>query len=357
MSFTVMSEPSHGNEAMEKLNAVDGVVLYGRRQTSFMTGFLLYSIATGVVMFGPLVDAVRGQSAPEPLLYQTGFEFTEGFDPGFTLINQGGWVGTDDGGNGLVSGFFEGTGQHAFIGFAPPDDRTAEFVSFWRPLNFTPTGLSGSIVQFSTRMQIVASTNGHADDFRWSVYNSAGSRFFSVDFDTSNLQVSYSLDKPTDFIPTQIGFDTFGSYDLQVWMDFGRNQWSAWLNDSVIINSQPVSAAGAALDLGDFDAVWALRQAGMPGDNFMVFDDYRVAVEPIAAIPVRLESLGFAINGVFLLRVYAQAGLNYTLEATEDWLHWRTLKSFTAPADGVFDFEDAEALSISNRFFRVLQQR
>jgi hypothetical protein len=251
----------------------------------------------------------------------------------------------------LVSGFFEGVGQHAFIGFTLPQEKDSAFVNIWRSINFTPSA-SQSIVQFSVRMQIVPSTDGHTDDFRWSVYNAAAERLFTIDFDTSALQISYSLDNPTDFTATGLGFDTSGFYDLEVWMDFTRNLWTATVNDVVIANSKPITATGAALTLGDINAVWALRQPDTPGDNYMVFDDYSVAVANTSSIPPRIEQLGIGKNGAFILRVFGEEGLNYAIESTRNGREWETQRTFQAPAGGIFDFEDADVVGTPIRFFR-----
>ena len=307
----------------------------------------LVAIAAGLVQ----TDAQTGTAS---ILYETNFEFTGGFDPAFSLVGQGGWVGSDNGGNGLVSGFFDGSGQHAFIGFTPPVEKNSAFVNLWQPLNFAPSAAQ-SIVQFSVRLQIAPSTNGHSDDFRWSAYNNAGARLFTIDFDTTALLISYSLDKPTDFTSTGLGFDTLGSYDLEVWLDFGRNLWSAVLNDVVIVNSKQITATGAALNLADIDAVWALRQPSNPGNNYMVFDDYRVTAENVPSIPPRLDQLGIGKNGAFILRVFGEEGLTYAVEVTANSLQWETVRTFKAPAGGMFDFEDADALHTGNRFFRVRQ--
>jgi hypothetical protein len=313
----------------------------------------MYSVALAVLGSGWPTRSTA-QTTPFTALYQTSFEFTEGFDPAFSLVGQGEWVGSDPGGNGLVSGFFEDGGQHAFVGFTPPAQSSIEFVNLWKPIGFTPSP-GQSIVQFSVRMQLVPSTDGHPDDFRWSVYNTAAQRLFTLDFDTSALQISYSLDNPPDFVATGSGFDTLGFYDLEVWMDFTRNQWTAALNDVVIVNSKPITSAGAALTLGDINAVWAIRQPSTPGNNYMVFDDYGVFVSAVSSIPPRVEQLGISQNGAFILRVFGQEGLNYAVEASTDALKWETVQVFKAPAGGMFDFEDAEALRTPVRLFRVRQ--
>ena len=309
-----------------------------------------------VVLLGSMATVslyAQSVAGASTVLYQTGFEFIEGFSG--AVVERGGWTGTDAGGNGLISGIFPGDGQHAYIGLVAPQDPEAAFVNIWKPINFLPPSASESLVQFSVLMQIIASSNEHPDDFRWSVYNTAGTRLFTLDFDTSALEISYSLDQPTDFVSTGFGFDTQGSYDLTVWMDFGRNFWSASLNGVIIANSKTITAAGAPLNLGDIDAVWAIRQPGSPGNNSMVFDDYEITVANVLSIPPTVEPLGIGANHAFIVRIFGEENLNYNVEATTDWLHWESVGIFKAPSGGFFDYEDSAALQTSSRFFRARQ--
>jgi hypothetical protein len=328
-------------------------VIHGAvRRSDLIQSLMLVGAAVLILIATPDAGAQSAETAT--VLYETGFEPTEGFQPGVTLMGQGGWLGTDAGGNGLLTGYFDGLGQHAFVGYSAPEAKAAEFVNVWKPLPSTPPP-DRTIVRFSVRMQIVESANGHKDDFRWSLYNTNGARLFTLDFDTSTLGVSYALDKPTDFTSTGFTFDMLGTYDLAIWMDFGRNLWSARLNDMAVVNSRPITASGAPLNLGDIDAVWAIRQPGAPGDNFMVMDDYRIASENTASIPPHLDPLGIGKNGAFIIRVAGEEGLNYSVDASDDATTWHAVVTIKAPAGGMFDYEDPAALQTPHRLFRVRQ--
>ena len=63
--------------------------------------------------------------------------------------------------------------------------------SFYHPLNFTPNAAQ-SVVSFSTTMQIVDSDNGFADQFGYTVYNTAGQQLFALIFDNSTGPCSTS---------------------------------------------------------------------------------------------------------------------------------------------------------------------
>ena len=99
---------------------------------------------------------IRGQT----VLYETGFEVDEGYSSDFDLTGQEGWVG--HGADGILTNFFEGLGQQAYIGFSVPAGDTNDAFSVYQPINFAPLSANLPLVKFSVRMQIVdtTSTNG-----------------------------------------------------------------------------------------------------------------------------------------------------------------------------------------------------
>lgn len=299
--------------------------------------------------------AVHGQTT-EPtytVIFSTGFEQEEGYEAGFQLSGQNGWVSFGSGGNGVVTNFFEGYGQQGFIGFNSPAPKDA-FLNVWNPIHRLPAGSNEPIVRFYVLMQIVDSTNGEYDDFRWSVYNAGAHRLFSIDFDNSSLEISYLLDDGVEFIPTGLAYDNDGFYDLLVTMDFARNRWSALINDIPLVRSEPITTTGAALNLGDINAVWAIRKLGSPGDNFILFDNFEIVASSRGALRARLEPLGF-FEGVSQLRLFGEEGINYLVEWSANLNDWTPLTKVLAPIGGVVEFGDAEANPLSQRFYRVRQ--
>lgn len=293
---------------------------------------------------------VLGAAQPT-VLYSTGFEPTEGFVLNQVLIGQRGWLGTDVKGNGITTNYFEGEGQHAYVGvFALTT--TNDSLSVWHPINYAPTP-TRPIVRFTTTMAVYDSTTGGRDCFRWSVYNtnSGGTRLFTIDFDNSTEEISYVLDD-AQFVSTGFSFARDGIYDLGITMNFLENRWSATLNGTVFVSGRPITTAGSALNLGDIDAVWLHRVPGQAGDNFMVFDNYRVEADAAAPLPFRLESLGYLQSGVFLLRLTGDPGRRYVIEASETLAGWTAIRTNIAE-DGGFDFADTNAALSAHRFYRA----
>lgn len=313
----------------------------------------------GLLALFALGADVHSQSQPSlsygSTVYSTGFEVAEGYDAEFQLVGQNSWIGFGSGGNGIITNFFEGYGQQAYIGFAPPAPKDEVF-NVWRPIGLAPIHPSQPIVKFKVLMQIMDSTNGQYDDFRWSVYNTNGARLFTLDFDNSSLLISYGLDDDTGFVPTGVAFDNEGYYDLELTMNFARNLWSASLNDTIVVNSKPLTTTNAVLNFGDVDAVWSIRKAAAPGNNFMIFDNFTITTEGAPSIAPKLVPLGIAANGQFQFRVFGEQGLNYVIEASPNLAQWDAIKVINAPTGGVFDFQDPDSARLGYRFYRAWQR-
>lgn len=229
-----------------------------------------YGGASGSVVLN-LVQSASGD------LYATDFEdFLSGANQ---LGGTDGWISLPA--TGGSTGIFEGFpgSQTAWIGFNPPVEETIVFA--WRPLNFDPVAAGTPIMRFTVDLKVEDSTNGRYDDFYFAVYNRAGQLLGSINFDNNNLLV-YRHDG-TAFYATTAEFDNGVRYALSVTMNFAANTWTVSLTDEagvtqVAFTDAPFTATTSALDLGDISARWDVRTVGEPGDNFMVFDNYRVAV-------------------------------------------------------------------------------
>ncbi len=304
------------------------------------------------------------------ILYETGFEPFEGFNATNDLAGQGSWIGyatdlagksVDFGGNGLLPGPTDGFfGQTAYIGFNAPNV-TADF-NVWRPINFAPASGVLPVVQFTVSIQVEASSDGKVPDaFRWSFYNAAEQRLFSLDFDNATREIGAILDDGTatqapPVRPSGFLFRNGEPYDLEVLLNFQRNLWTAKINGVVAVNALPITTKNAARTLGDVDAVWLIREPGKPGDNFMIFDDYRVVATPLTEIPSTLEVIGLIQpSGAFVVRVLGEPGVKYQLEASTDGASWFPVGNGTAQSpDGYVDIRDASAKDSASRLYRAV---
>lgn len=276
------------------------------------------------------------------------FEAVEGYSTDFDLVGQGPWTGFGSGGNGIVSDFFPGQGQQAYVGFSPPDPADDQLV-VWPTNQFNPVAAGLPIVTFSVQMQIVNSANGEYDYFQWRVYNPQGHRLFILDFDNYYTNISYRLDGNSDYTNTGFYFTRGVTYPLLITMNFAANRWSASLGSTLIIPSLPITTTNAPLGYGDADAVWYLYDINAPGDNYMLFDNYRVTAEAISARVELLERTG---QGSSLLRVYGPDRTRWSVDATTNFVNWTALKTNTI--DGAyFELVDTTAAGLLRRFYRA----
>lgn len=300
----------------------------------------------------------------DPLvLFETGFEKFEGYQPGADLIGQNNWIGFGEGGNGILSEPLAGfQGQYAYIGFIAPPAQQKDPFNLWRPVNLKPVGSALPVVQFTVSFQIEDSTTAapYFDDFRWSAYSVDSHRFFTLDFDNDTQTINFILDDATanqapPIRATGFAFHSDEPYDLVMTMDFARNLWSAKINGVVVVNAQPITTTGAKLTFGDMDAVWAIRTPGRPGDNYMIFDDYRIVATDLADIPPEVEISGPPDpNGNIVVRVLGEPGVTYALEATGNFGDWEQVATakVTSP-DGVVDFVEHVEAGRPARFYRA----
>lgn len=317
-----------------------------RRTQSVMLKRVVFAVSI-LWCFLPALGAGR-------VIYQTGFEASEGFSGKFTLAGQGLWTRFGSGGNGIVTNYFEGLGQQAYIGaVAPtsPDDSLSVYV----PIHFKPDPRRKEVVTFSVLMAVMDSSTTNRDDFRWSAYNSKGQRLFSLDFDNHQLLVSYGLDDGKGFISTGTQFTNDSLYEITIQMNFDRNLWSASANGLSLVNALPMTTKfDTVLDLADIDAVWLPRDPQKPGDNYLLFDNYRIAVENLDVVPPLLEAVSRLPDGKFLLRLVGEPGIQYQIQGSTDFKVWDTLQTAVAPNNGILDFLDVEAARSSQRFYRAI---
>jgi hypothetical protein len=295
-------------------------------------------------------------AAPTNIFF-TQFETTEGYNTTNDLVGQNSWVGDGSGGNGILTNFFTGEKQQAYVGFDPPGPGD-DALYVWRPINFNPVGAGLPLVKFSVMMSIRDSSqnNTNYDRFRWSTYNQQGDRLFSVEFDNKYLDVVYQLDGTNDLFFTEIPFRNWTNYyTLAITMDFAFNRWSATLDQVSIATNQPITSVNAPLNLGDVDAVWLIGGTNGPGDNYMLFDNYRITAEALPAPPTptaQMQFLGRTAQGWALLRTSGSDSTRWSVDATTNFLNWTPLITNTITS-GYFDHVDMTAVPFSHRFYRA----
>jgi len=285
-------------------------------------------------------------------VYYSGFEPGQDYDAKHPIIDQDDWQGEGTGGNGLVEDNFEGLGQQGYIGYWPPLEDSEEYTSLWRSVE--GIGQEETKVTFTVLMMIVDSTNDQSDDFRWTVYNSEVQRLVTLDFDNETRNINYALDDNI-FLPTGYSFEHEALYELKFVMDFAANMWTVFVGDQAIVNDKKLTTTGASLTFGDLGPIWVYRKPETPGNNYMVFDEYKITVEtsdePLKTPPT-LAWTGWMDDGRAMLQMGGDDATDYTVEVSDDLKTWTPLET-AKPGDTGKEITDADALDYEQRFYRA----
>jgi hypothetical protein len=310
-------------------------------------------VFTVAVAFLALQSGERVSAASTNVFF-TRFETNEGYNITNDLAGQGPWTRFGSGGNGLVADFFPGEGLQAYVGFAPPEGADDQLV-VWPTNQINPVALGLPVVKFTALMQIADSENGNYDFFQWRVYNRLGQRLFILDFDNYFTNINYRLDGNANYTNTGVSYSPNTTYAISITMNFASNRWSAMLDNTVLVTNLPITTTNAQRSFGDVDAVWSIYDTNAPGDNFMLFDNYRVTAESLTNPPApasHVEFLGRTSQGWALLRVLGENGSRWSLDATTNFLHWTALRTNTI-SGGSYDHVDMTAPPFTRRFYRA----
>ncbi len=269
--------------------------------------------ATAGTTFSIAVDGYQGASGNIALrfvstqsadLYSTNFDsFTVGGD---TIIGTDGWSSTNfgSGASGIIQSEAFGS-RAAYVGF---NSTTDALVSVWRPIGAVPEAGLIPNVQFSVDLAVMDSTvaNGKRDAFFLILSNASGQLLAAINFDNASQRI-YRFDGTTY---RDVGAFVRGTrYTLTAAMNFAAGRWSATLGGTTLFTNQPINAQSRALSLGFVSASWLIATAGAPGDNYLLFDNYRVTISvlPVAPMIVIQPVNRWVLHG---------KGASFTVEAT-----------------------------------------
>lgn len=288
-------------------------------------------------------------------LYATDFaEFPLGDDK---LVGTGGWLGTNkgEGVHGVDDSAIPRLGKAAFLGFNPP---STNYVTVYRPLEAQKVPPVGAIVEFTTTLAVADSSNGGFDRFLITVYNTEDDFLAAVLLD--NTLVDFGIwasdgDFDTD---TSVAYETDVLFDLRVVIDLARNKWSAYMDGGVVFKDWTFTASTVRRDLGGIAAEWEIVNTRRPGDNWLLFDNWKIASAealPPAAIPAQWASYE-RFGKDFVLRWNLPANQAYQVEYSLDLKSWLSdLPGSKIPASGApreITFTDV-APSTPRRFYRL----
>lgn len=242
-------------------------------------------------------------------IYETDFEYFP--EAGNSFDGLDGWSSSDSDTDSGTSGVLEVEegNQAAWIGY---NFTNQSEVSLYRTVDVQA---SAGVVEFSVDFWIQRSTSKKYDTFRYEIWNRKQEYLGCLEFDTQTMAILRG--DGVDRVNTGVEFKNGVPYTLSATLNLEQQTWSAYLGDQILFADQPISQIQTVVDLGSIDVVWQIRQQGNPGDNFMAFDNYRIATTkrvPVITSPgqkqaVANRDIDYQIEAINSPEEYAAIGL------------------------------------------------
>lgn len=265
-----------------------------------------------------------------------------------------------------------GFGNAAYLGGNHLTSTTDRNVWLWRPVNLTPVASNQEIVTFSLNLGIMdSSTTSRRDNFEIHFYNNATTpiRIGLLQFDNSSLDTnlqpnrriwrSYWNGTSLALINTNFTFLHQTTENLQVRINFRTNKWTATFGSVPLFQDQQFYNPSAG-----FQSLSAVRlrmyvqnsvplsnpPQYLPGDNYMLFDDYAVRTDPVTTT-VSVEK---SSTGQPKITWNEEAGYKYLLQWSPNCSSWFDLGTTRAPTTTAdFIHTDTTIPVPVKRFYRV----
>jgi hypothetical protein len=318
-------------------------------------------------------------------VYSTGFEsppFTLGPD---TIRNTDGWSGpfvfAGKGLSGIDSGTrlgWAGLGNVAYLGANPTRITGVSEKSVYvrRPVNLDPVALGQEVASFSVLFAIVDSTadavtgSYRRDNFEFQIWNSdpTPKLLGGIQFDNNRLDSLTGLPLRSiyllywngfGFVYTNTGYTFLAEVPeiLDFRINFRTNRWTVSLGGAPLFEDIAFYTGPSARTLGSVRAQMQVTNTFpgtidiYPGDNYMLFDDYRLRTDPVT---VTLES-SWTATGACKLDWNEEYGHRYRLQYSPDAASWFDFAEtiHTATSTGDRSFTDTTSPRPARRFFRV----
>lgn len=338
---------------------------------------LPYLVASAAFLLPPATQAGE--------LYLTGFDsppFALGAD---TIRGTDGWLGlaalAGKGLSGVLSPSqhgVSGIGNAAYLGGNPArvTGVTSKAVYLRRPVNVNPLALGQEVATFSVVCGIKDSTADSAfrrDNFEFLIWNSDASPklLAGIQFDNSRLdsltreplRAIYLLSwNGSQFVYTNTGYtflaDTLEVLDFRI--NFRTNRWTVSLGGAPLFQDLVFYSGPSARNLGSVlvqmqvTNTFPLSNDIHPGDNYLLFDDYQIRIDPVT---VTLAS-SWTPDGAFKLDWNEEFGYHYRVQHSADGTNWFDFPTsiHTATATANHSFIDPTTPRPARRLFRVRQQ-
>lgn len=297
------------------------------------------------------------------VLFETGFEASEGYPANTGLAGRDAWEPYPDSflypANGATADTFtafgsSGHGQQGYIGKSAPGGDN--FLTLYQPV--VADTLPGMSVKLTCLVAFTPSGNSNQSGFSVSVYNQQGYALAEVIFDNAYRQVLYRSVASGNPTATPVSFARNKVYALEMTLNLHANTWSAKLGTQTIVSNGTLRGSQTLydLDLGGIGASWYLFSEVLPGTDMLLLDDLKV--EQIVTVAPSAPN-GFIARAVSDSAIYLTWDENlladsYELQRSADGLSGWTLLA-TIEEDTVFYLD--KGLAPATRYYYRLRAR
>jgi hypothetical protein len=239
-----------------------------------------------------------------------------------------------------------------------------------RAVNLDPVALNQEIATFRLSIGIKDSTTTKRDNFEVLVYNQVGNLLGGLQFDNTTLDTSgnprrliYRLYYDTTtttfrYALTSLTFLPETMERLEYRINFRTNRWSAYLSDVPVFEDLAFYSGSSTTprNLGSVMVKMAVASSTtttiLPGDNYVLFDDYSVRTDAIDPVTAEISTSG----GSPVITWNEEAGYSYQLQASDNLSTWTISlpnAQWTATNSGDRSYTDSTTPLPERRFYRV----
>lgn len=264
--------------------------------------------ATGSSGYSPEAHK-RTLDGPGAPVFSTAFETGEGFFAGAAIGGTAGWIASPSSlpvaGNTVVSNGFSslgvsGRGQQARLSAGGATG--SGYYELFQPAY--ATSRPGSVLRMSMKLATLRSTNSRFDSFTVNIYNAAGYFVASLLFDEYYQVVYQASSALQNYVYTGVSYQASRVYALEITLNYESNTWSAKLDNTQLVSSQPLFATAGTLtrDFGGFSLSLLPATVSIPGNNALLVDDILIEQVQTAALaaPSALTARPYGTSLIYL---------------------------------------------------------
>ncbi len=268
--------------------------------------FFLYLLISSVAL------ALVGFAQNEVIYHETAFESAT---PGVGQLHGfEGWVATDSLANGIIEEGIIGQGQAAYVGYLIGEGKTVATVFRSFPSQYPQSGRPVYTVDLD--FVLMDSTNGQRDLFLVEIAGANSQLLASLLFDNLSKSILSRSAASGTYVATGFTFSNDIPGKLEFHLDLAADTWSVVSGGVTLVDQAPlVGTSGLSPVPTQFRLAWGLRDGSAPGDNYLIFDNVRIAADsgPYVFIQQQPASQGVLPGEIAQLSVQAtgEAPLQY----------------------------------------------